>query len=585
MKNIKEVVHKVIYILDKKQFRRLVLLLVLLVLETIFELIGVISIYPFINILMDRSIIKNNFLLHKMYDMLGCSDDTSFLCILAVLIIIIYIVKNIFNAFSNYVRYGFVYSSKREIGVRLMKGYLEEPYIFFTKHNSSELMNAIFNDVSQFFDLILYFLFIFSDIVLIIVFGIYLIYIDVFLSLACIFTMLTFGFLFLKVNKNRTAMYGKKTQESLKKMTQSLQNGFGGIKEIKILQKEDYFISDYEVNCRNYNRTNQKYQFINSLPHLVLECFCVIVVMVVIIIRMFNDAHIDLFVPSLSVFAVALFRIFPRISRLNSSLNSIVYGKAFLDSVYNYVILINENEKKRENSEKTDLFFKNEIKLQKVSFSYPGSNQEILSNVDITIKKNDIIGIIGPSGAGKSTFIDILLGLLSPDSGTITVDGKNICSNCSTWLNMIGYVPQSIYLSDDSIIQNVAFGIKPCDISIDKVIESLKQAQLYEFIMSLPEGMETKVGERGVRFSGGQRQRIGIARALYRNPEVIFLDEATSALDADTENAFMEDINRLAGKKTIIIVAHRISTLKTCNHIFNIEKGCVEEIDKTILFN
>lgn len=555
----------------------------MLLFETVLELFGVVSVYPFIALVLSPDMIEGNALLRWLYCASGVENNSQFFILIAILIIALYLVKNVYNALSYYFRYGFVFNTKRELGVRLMRSYMKEPYTFFLEKNSAVLMRSVNYDVNQFFDMVFQCLYLFSDGVMMLVFGAFLLYLDFTLSIVIVGVMLLFVFLFVKTNKKRAKYYGTETQTSAGKMTQWLQQAFGGIKEIKILKRENFFVDNYEKYNKISNKMEQKFSFLNALPHLVLECFCTAAILIVITIKIQSGANVADFVSKMAVFAMALFRLFPRISRINISVNSVIFSYPFLNTVYEDIKMTEEHKYVRKEREligasERNLSFAHEVKLENIHFSYPNSEEEVLSGINLTIKKGQAVGFVGPSGAGKSTLADVILGILELNQGQVLCDGEDILYHIDEWSDKLGYIPQSIFLSDDTVRNNVAFGLNRSDISDEKVWSALEQAQLKEFVESLPEGLDTGIGERGVRFSGGQRQRIGIARALYNNPDILVLDEATSALDNETEQAVMESIESLLGHKTMIIIAHRVTTIRNCDVIYKVEKGNVSTV-------
>lgn len=583
MNKLIQVWTKSMYIFNKRQKARLGGLIVILIVEALFELAGVVSVYPFIALVLNPDMINSNVGLRWLYDLSGCKSDISFFTLIAGLIVLLYVAKNAFNAFASYTRLGFVYSTRREIGVRLMRSFMLEPYNFFLENNSSNLMRCIGDDVVLYFDMVLQCLYFISDGLLMLVFGAYLLYTDWLLTVVCVTVMALFVFIFVKWNKRKIAIYGQKTQEASGFMTKWLQQAFGGAKEIKILHREDFFVDNYEKYCATSNKMNQKFSYLNAIPHMVLECFCVAAILGVITVRINLGAEVQAFVPTMAVFAMALFRMFPRVSRINGSMNSVIFSFPFMESIYNAVKSMDEREKNNKKIEEQmgnnkNLTFNSEILLNNVHFSYPTSEEEILTDISFEIKKGQAIGLVGPSGAGKSTLVDIILGVLVPQEGYVLCDGVDIQSHIRDWSGYVGYIPQSIFLSDDSIRNNIAFGLLESEQDEQRINAAIEQAQLKEFIDSLPEGIDTKIGERGVRLSGGQRQRIGIARALYNNPEILVLDEATSALDNETEKAVMESVDSLLGHKTMVIIAHRITTVKNCDVIYRVNNRTVEKV-------
>ena len=363
-------------------------------------------------------------------------------------------------------------------------------------------------------------------------------------------------------------------------MNQSL----GGIKEIKVLNREKSFIQQYDLYFSKYVRVLRLNRLIGVIPKYIIEMVCMTGLLLAIIFKiLFGQKDLLEFVPQLAVFAVAAFRLLPSVGKINEHLSAVLYAKPSLELIYNDLMEVeNLNEFKSVVDDSWKL--QKGIEVKNISYSYPDGEGDVIADASFVINKGDTVAFVGSSGAGKSTLVDILLGLLPPKYGKIYADGMNIFKNLSTWQKEIGYIPQTIYLSDDTIKSNVAFGVEENEIDNQAVINALQQSQLYDFVDGLPDGVETYVGDRGVRLSGGQRQRIGIARALYHNPEILVLDEATSALDSDTETAVMEAIDSLKGQKTILIIAHRLTTLKNADVVFEVIDGkCIQREKKDIL--
>ncbi len=586
--SFRDVWNKTGYIFNRKQKIRLIWLALILFAEIFLELLGVISVYPFIALILNPGMIQQHRLLQGLYDLSGAGSDHDFFMMMAFAMIGIYIFKNAFNILTSYKRIGFVYDTQREIGVRLMRSYMAEPYSFFLEKNSSVLMRGVGTDVEQFFNLVLQSLYMFSDCVMIVIFGGYMLFTDFVLSVSMIVIMVLFVAIFVRWNKKRAAYFGRETQQCKGKMTQWMQQAFGGVKEIKILQREDYFVDNYEKYCSESNRMNRIFSFLNSIPHMVLECFSAAAILLIIAIRVRNGADVSVFLPKMSIFAMALFRLFPRISRINGCLNAIIFSYPYMDSVYKALQLAEEHKYQRVQRTEAGkleraLTFEHDVTLENIHFAYPNTEVEVLSGVNMTIEKGEAVAFVGPSGAGKTTLADVFLGILELQEGRVLCDGKEIRNHPAEWADKLGYIPQTIFLSDDSIRNNVAFGLQVDESGDDKIWAALEQAQLKEFVERLPEGLDTKIGERGVRLSGGQRQRIGIARALYTNPDILVLDEATSALDNETEAAVMEAIEHLLGRKTMIIIAHRITTVRNCNRIYRVDQGNVQEVSYELL--
>ena len=359
-----------------------------------------------------------------------------------------------------------------------------------------------------------------------------------------------------------------------------MNQALGGIKEIKVLNRESYFVASYDAYFEKFIYGLRISCLIRILPKYVIETVCMTGLLLAIIIKLFvGQKDIIDFIPQLAVFAVAAFRLLPSVGKINEHLATILYSYPSIDLIYHDLKEVEITSlKKEETSEKWN--FEHVLKIKNVCYHYPDSEEEVLKNVSFDIEKGTSIAFIGQSGAGKTTMVDIILGLLTPQIGKITADSLNIEKNINVWQKEIGYIPQTIYLSDDTIRNNIAFGIPENEIDKDAVESALNKAQLLQFVDTLPDGMDTIVGDRGIRLSGGQRQRIGIARALYHDPEVLILDEATSALDSDTEASVMDAIDSLKGEKTMIIIAHRLTTIRNVDKIFEVSDGKVTLRDK-----
>lgn len=583
MNRFRDIYSKISYIFTKRQKRQLIGMIAILLAEALLELTGVISIYPFIAVMLNPEMIRSNTALRFCYKLSGVGSDNEFFLIIALALIVVYVVKNLFNAYAYYARNAFVFDNQREIGVRLMKSYMAEPYSFFLEKNSAVLMRGVGADVTNFFQLVMQCLVMFSSCLMIVIFGLFLLCTDLVLSVSMIIVMTLFVVLFMRWNKERALRYGRETQESQGKMNQWLMQAFGGIKEIKILKREEYFVEQYSGYYSSYTRVQKIFSFLNQIPHLVLEVFCVIVLLLLIAFRLQAGAEVAYFVPKLSVFAMALFRLFPRVSVVNGCINQIIFSYPFMDNVYHDLKVSEEHKYRRERIQEEGkkghaLTFEKDVRLHNIHYAYPNTEAEVLSGIDMTIKKGQAVAFVGPSGAGKTTLADVFLGILELKEGRILCDGRDIVGHADEWAEKLGYIPQTIFLSDDTIRNNVAFGLVVDETEDDKIWAALEQAQLKAFVESLPEKLDTRIGERGVRLSGGQRQRIGIARALYTNPEILVLDEATSALDNETESAVMESIEHLLGHKTMIIIAHRITTVRHCDAIYRVDGGHIESV-------
>ena len=394
------------------------------------------------------------------------------------------------------------------------------------------------------------------------------------------------------VLKPRLNKIGRKNQEIQSRIAKWRIQSIYGLKDVKVLNREEFFIRNYYESGSIGANVARNYAVLNNLPRLLIETIFMVSMLAFIMVYILSGGNINVLIPQLTAFAVAAIRIMPSANRINTYISEIAYAQPCLDYLYEN---LNESMKLDVNGSvtgygkegkaklKEQVTLHDKIVLENITFAYPGTEKNIFTNARMEVKRGQSVGIMGPSGAGKSTIVDILLGLLHAQSGSITWDGRNIFDNYESWLAQIGYIPQSIYLVDESIRDNIAFGIDADKIDEKRIWEVLEEAQLKEFVEELPEGLDTTIGDRGVRISGGQRQRLGIARALYHDPEILVFDEATSALDNDTEQAVMDAVNSFHGKKTMVIIAHRLNTIAKCDVIYKVENEKIIEVGKEVI--
>lgn len=579
-------IKQLMYIFNRKEKMKIVFLFVAAMIGSIMECIGVGIFMPFVNILMDLSVIHSNERLSFFYKLLHFQSEQSFLTALAGCIIVIFVVKNVYMILQKYAIYKFSYNTQMKISTRLLKAYMNEPYTFHLNKNISELQRSMQEDSDLFTRAINHFMDLVIEVTVCISLGIYLFYISKSITVIVVGLLLICIGLFTFLSKKYARGYGKACQGYKAKIYQWMNQALGGIKEIKILNREKYFIDSYEQYFIKFAKGQRISKILGAMPKYIVEMVSIAGMLLAVMIKMYyGQKDIVEFIPQLAAFAVAAFRLMPSVGRINEHVTDIMYSSASIELIYNDLKAI-EDVQKQEPEEEKDWSFENEIVIKNVCYTYPGTEENVIEYANFSIKRGETIALIGESGSGKTTMADIILGLLEPQYGKIKADGMDIFKNIDTWHHEIGYIPQMIYLSDDTIRNNVAFGVAEDKIDNDAVIEALKKAQLLEFIEGLADGLETVVGDRGIRLSGGQRQRIGIARALYRDPQILVLDEATSALDNDTESAVMEAIDNLRGEKTIIIIAHRLTTIQNADEIYAVEgkkliKKCKDEVLQT----
>ena len=575
-----KMLNEISYVFSRKDKLKLLLLLLIIVIGAFLELIGVSAILPFVNAILAPKALMDNSYIAFISDLFHISSDKQIIVLLALILIVVYVIKNMYIVFMTRCQYRFVYNNQRRLAGRMMSVYLRQPYIYHLSHGSAEILRNLDGDVKNFFSVIISFLQLFTEGCVCLVLLCYLLYKDKSITIGVCIVLGGFMLVYLYYIRGKVTVMGRETRDYLVSITKDILQAFGGVKEVKILERENYFTDKFDADYKGYADRQTKYFIYGMLPRPLMETVCISGLLLVIVVKLLNGTQPTYFVTTVSVFAVAAFRMLPSFSKITNNLNNVMFNKASVNALYNDLQDMKELEQAMlmEANEVGQLSFEKDIKIEKVDFRYPGSEKYVLQDVSFIIPKNSSIAFIGPSGEGKTTLADLVLGLLSAEKGKVLIDGIDIQNNISAWHLKLGYIPQSIYLTDDSIKNNIAYGIPENEIDEEQLWKALEDAQIKSFVESLPEGIETNVGERGVRLSGGQRQRIGIARALYNNPEVLILDEATSALDNETEAAVMDAINHLAGSKTLIIIAHRLSTIENCDIIFEVKDGNVKNI-------
>ena len=506
-------------------------------------------------------------------DWLGSPSREDLIIFVMVAMVVVYIVRSIFLLWSSWIQKGFSASLSGRLSQRLFTIYLRQPYMFHLQHNSSTLMRNSRNAnvvVSGGIDPTLVLL---TDGLVAIALFTLLIVIE---PVGTLITIVTFGvgaFAFQKLTRKRIDKWGdeKNTHDGM--ILQHLQQGLGGAKDVKILGREGEFLAQHEKHLNESLRISRIYTVLQSVPRAWMEILTITGLSALVISMVLQKQSFTEIVPTLGLFAAAAFRVMPSINRLLGSLQTLIFSRAIISSVFEDFKLDAPDTPENE----TVIPFKDQLELRNLGFQYPTAVRPSLQDVSLVVRRGEAVGFVGPSGAGKSTLVDVILGLFAPTSGTVLVDGVDIQDNLRNWQNQIGYVPQTIYLTDDTLRRNVAFGLGDENIDEQSVVDAIRLAQLEEFVASLPDKLGTVVGERGVRLSGGQRQRIGIARALYHNPSVLVLDEATSSLDTPTEHGVMQAVQALQGSKTVIIVAHRLSTVEYCDRLYRIEDSRLTE--------
>lgn len=565
-------VKQVLSILNRGEKIKLVILFFMVGLGSILELLGVSAFSPLINLITDPSIIHTKWYLEWLYQALRIQDTRRFLSVVILIIIAIYIIKNVYLIWERNILYRYIFNVQKRVSVKLLKAYLNEPYSFFLTRNTAVLQRSLQSDTDSFVKAIKHFLELMIEAITCVVIIVYLFLVSH--SMTIIIAVILVGLVgfFALTTKKKTQKLGRDSQKYKAEIYQYMNQALGGVKEIKVLNREHTFLDKYEDSFGKFTYAQRVSEILGMVPKYCVEASCMTGLLVAILLKMyFGQKDLIDFIPQLSVFAIASVRLLPSVGRINQYFTYILYEQPSIALVYHDLQEVeNIEEEKKQNQ---DWKLKSELRICSISYHYPNTDKNVLENASLVIRKGTMVGLVGASGAGKSTLADIILGLLTPQMGKIYADDLDVLKNVRTWQQEIGYIPQVIYLSDDSIRNNIAFGVPEDEIDDTRVRLAAEQAQLADFIDLLPDGYQTSVGDRGIRLSGGQRQRIGIARALYNDPELLILDEATSALDHDTETAVMEAIDHLQGQKTMIIIAHRLSTIANADCIYEVADG------------
>lgn len=576
---------KLSYIFSKRDKYKIALLLCIMVAGSFLELLGVAVFQPFVNIIMMPDSIQENPYLARIYQMFGCSTTESFLTVVALGIIVIYVVKNVYLWVEQNLIMKFTYGMQQKLSTRLLTTYLSEPYTFHLNKNIAELQRSMQEDTGLFTQVLMHTLQLVAEVVVCIVLGVYLFTVSNSITVVIVGLLILCVVLFTKITKRFTEQLGKEAQVYKGKLYQWVNQSLGGVKEVKVLNREEFFVSSYKKYYGLYIKGVRINRLLSITPKYMVEAVCMTGLLIAIIIKLnFGHGELENFIPQLATFAVAAFRLLPSVGRINEHVNNILYAVPSVDLIYGDLKGIEDYQESKGEEEGKEWSFEHGITAKHITYAYPNTDTNVLEDANCIIPKGKTVAFIGSSGAGKTTMADIILGLLAPQRGKILVDNIDVFKNLTMWHHQIGYIPQVIYLSDDTIRNNIAFGIHEDQIDEEAVKTALKKAQLAEFVDTLPDGLDTIVGDRGVRLSGGQRQRIGIARALYHDPEILVLDEATSALDNETETAVMEAIESLQGSKTMIIIAHRLTTIQNADIIYEVGDGKVTERSKEYVF-
>ncbi len=573
-----DIVRKLNAVLNRSQKRRVAGLLFLILIGAVLETLGVSMILPIVTAIVEPDVLTDNPAAVKISSLLGLESLEEFVIAMIVALILIFVLKNAYLLFMYYVQHTFICNNQFLISRDLLEIYFNKPYEFYLNANTSDVLRTVYSDTTGVFSLLLECIQFLSEFIIAVCLGLVLLVID--FQMMLVMCVLLFGVTGLTalLFKPKMGRIGQEARVRQSRMYNSIIQSIMGIKDVKIFAKEASFLEEYENNGRKFYDLSRNQQVFGSAPRLLIESVCIGGVLGYLGVMIALGRSVTSMLPQLTAFALAAVRLMPCASRMSTYLANIAYYKPTLDFVYENVEMPQnarggQDRKVSLSGSDEKLPFAREIRVENLSYQYPHSDKKIFDGADMTIPIGKSVGIVGKSGAGKTTLVDIMLGLLDAQEGKVFCDGTDVLSNYAGWLHNIGYIPQSINLIDDTIRANVAFGIPREKVEETRVWEVLEEAQLTSFVKEQPQGLDTEIGERGIRMSGGQRQRLGIARALYHDPELLILDEATSALDNDTEAAIMEAINNFHGRKTMLIIAHRLKTIENCDMIYAVRDG------------
>ncbi|MCM1125441.1 MAG: ABC transporter ATP-binding protein/permease [Lachnospiraceae bacterium] len=572
-------IKKIRYIFDRKQKLQLLVLGIMIFIGGFLEMLGVGAMMPVVMVLLTPEALleyihKYEFL-QKMCVFFHINDVNQITVALLLALMSVYVIKNLYILFLTYKQNKFIDQNRNRMISRVMAEFLNRPYEQYLGADIPTVFRITDSDIPQTFTLMLSLIQLASEAVVSCLIFVMMLILDTRMTLSVIVLFGVLTLIIVKVLKPQLNKIGSKNQAIQSRIAKWRIQAIYGLKDVKVLNREEFFVRNYYESGKIGAGVSTTYAVLNNMPRLLIETVFIVGILGFLMLFIQGGGDMSALVSTVAAFGVAAIRVLPSVNRINTYITQISYTQPSLDFVYQN---LQEGMKtdamlaeRKANSQKDKLKLEHQIELNHISFHYPDSDKDIFTDAHMVVPKGKSVGIIGTSGAGKSTIVDILLGLLHAQKGEITCDGIDIFKNYESWLAQIGYIPQSIYLIDESIRDNIAFGIDADKIDENRIWEVLEEAQLKEFVKELPQGLDTTIGDRGVRLSGGQRQRIGIARALYHDPEILVFDEATSALDNDTEAAVMDAVNSFHGKKTMVIIAHRLNTIEKCDVIYKVE--------------
>jgi ATP-binding cassette, subfamily B, bacterial PglK len=567
---LRELIRQIDYLLPPSDKVRGGLLLTGLMVGAAVEMVGVAAIPVFASLLTQPEVVRSHPFAAGIIEALGIASTTQLVIIGAAALVLLFTVKNAYLAALAWLQARFVFGRQVYLARRLFAAYLESPYQFHLRRNTAELLRNTNHDArATMEDGLMPLLVVMLETLTAAAILTLLLVAEPVTSVTGLVLLGGSTWVFLRVARKRSLRLGEEQRTHQQGMLQAVSEGLGAIKVVKVLGRQGYFLNVFDHAARGYARAGRTRHVLLAVPRLVLETVAVAILLSFAALLLARGRPVASLIPTLTLFAVAVVRLIPAFARITGALNQLRFGRAAVQGVYADLVELEPGPR----SDGTPLAFVERLRVEGVSFAYRDTESLALDDISLEIPRGSVVGFVGPTGSGKTTLVDVVLGLLSPTSGRITVDGEDIRGREAGWQRNIGYVPQDTTLVDLSIRQNIAFGVPDDRIDDAAVHRAMDAAQLREFVERLPDGLDSVVGERGVRLSGGQRQRIGIARALYDDPDVLVLDEATSALDHETEHYVLEAIENLRRNRTILIIAHRLTTVRSCDRLFLIAGG------------
>jgi len=568
--------NKLLKLFNRSEKVKIGLLFGMMMIAAFLELLGIGMIPAFVAIVADPAKVLKYKQLSELYQLLNINNSRDLLIYGGLILIGVYVLKNTYIIIYHYIEARFIFNRRYTFSHKLMTAYMQAPYTFYLERNSSELLRNTNNEVNILINnVLLPILKVSKELIMGIVVVVFLLFAEPTITLILSVVMGGMAGSFLFITRDRINNLGIKAQEYRKGMLKAAQQGFGGIKDARVLNREGEFIETFREMAYQSSQLQLKKTFISNIPRPTVETLSVGGIILIAVIMVLQDRPISSIVPIIAMFGVAIVRLIPAINQVTQLLTDLQFNIASVNPVYDDLTLLKESAQafRSDRRKKQKLALQKSIVIENLHYRYPKSDEQALNGVNFEIPYGSAVALVGSSGSGKTTLADLILGLLVPQKGAIFVDGINILESVSGWQQNIGYIPQFIYLSDDTLKRNIAFGLPDDKIDNEKITKAVELAQLSDLVGHLPEGIETVIGERGTRLSGGQRQRVGIARALYHDPQVLVMDEATSALDNITEQQIIEAIEALKGERTVIMIAHRLTTVMNCDIIFFMEEG------------